>query len=334
MLTKKDVCIVIATYNRPDDVKRTLSMLRKNSNVPGKIIVIDQSKDTKTKEIVLSFEKKLPVTYRYSQQPSSSIAKNMGILEGKREFPLILILDDDVDLLPGYFINALKELNADSKIMGLGGVDISKKIHKSSKGLKSFIFKLFLLPHQKDNDYSIISPYGNTADPEPTKPVRNAQWLPGFNMLFRREIFKNYKMPESKGYNVLEDIDSSYYTFLKYGSGSLVVTPACKADHRFSLTSRYAERKRIFVNHEDHFYFYYTYLHTPLNAVKLWWSLFGIIVGQAVRLLARPTKNNYLALKYNLQAIAYACRNRKRIRKGKLRDFLNPDLSMKDPLPV
>lgn len=333
MFKPKDIGIVIATYNRAEDVDRTLAMLKKNNNVPGRIIVVDQTKDDSTKKIVKKYSRVLPVEYLFSSQPSSSIAKNKGINRLKNNFPLILILDDDVDLLPGYLNQALTKFNTHPTLMGLSGIDVSRKIHETSKGLKSFVFKIFLLPYQKSNSYNIISPYGNTADPAPTREVWDAQWLPGFNMLFRREVFEKYKMPESFGYNVLEDIDSSYYVFRRYGEGSLLVTPRCKANHRFSYTARYAERKRIFVNHEDHFYFYYTYLFTPFNTIKVLWSLFGIIIGQAVRVVAKPNKNNFLALRYNLEAIFYCYKNRKDIRKGNLRRFLNKDLSMKDPLP-
>ncbi len=135
-------------------------------------------------------------------------------------------------------------------------------------------------------------------------------------------------MPESKGYNVLEDIDASYSIFIKHGPGSLLITPACKAVHRFSGTARYTERKRIFVNHEDHFYFYYTYLHTPLNSFKLFWSLSAILLGTLARALITCSRQEWRVFAYNAGAITYCIRNRKKIQKGILREFLDADLQM------
>lgn len=330
MLTSKDVCIVIATYNRAADIKKTLSSLIKYRNIPGKIVVVDQSKDLYTKEVVEAYKLRLPLEYIYNKQPSSSIAKNRGIRIGKKTHKLLLILDDDVDLLPNFIKSALKEFNSDKKIKALGGVDLTQKIHRSSKGLSSLYFKLFSLPHQEKNKYRVIGPYGNTASPKVTKVIRDAQWLPGFNMFFRSEVFNEYAMPESKGYNVLEDIDSSYYLFKKYGKGSLVITPQCRAIHNFSQTARYAEKKRIYVNHEDHFYFYYAYFD-KWNAVhKLIWPIAGIILGNLLRLLCKPTKNNFLSTKYNLSGIIYCFNHRKYIKKGILRQFLNDDLTFKE----
>lgn len=325
-LTKKDVSIVIATYNRSKELNRTLHMLKENDNIPGKIFVIDQSKDDYTKIVCLKYSKTLPVIYKHSDIPSSSISKNIGIKNSKK-FKLILVLDDDVDLLKGYIDEALKEFNSNKDLMGLGGIDISSADKDDLSWPAKLWFKIFFLSHRKDK-LEIIGPYGVVGTLIVKEPVRDAQWLPGFNEFFRQEIFSNYKMPESIGYNVLEDIDSSYYTFKKYGLGSLMITPKCRTVHRFSQTTRYAEKKRIFVNHEDHFYFYYAYFH-PKAKFKLAWSIFGILLGLFGKYIFTLKRNNFFALKYNLEAIRYCLKNRESIRKGKLRSFLNPDTSMK-----
>lgn len=329
VLTEKDVCIVTATYNRPEEVDRTLSMILKNKNIPGKILVIDQTKDNRTKEVVEKYKKNLPVKFIHSSQPSSSIAKNMGINEAKKNFEIILVLDDDVDLLKDYLKELLNEFNSHPELIGLGGIDTKISEEKYNK-IANFLLKLFFLPHVEDHKYRVNGPYGNTTSNKIARAIRDAEWLPGFNECFRSSVFKNYKMPESIGYNVLEDIDSSYYIFKKYGKGSLVITPKCRAYHRYSSTARYGEKKRIFVNHQDHFYFYYVYLNNLAGTLKLIWSLTGIIIGGILRTIFKPSKRNFLHMKYTLQAIVYCIKNKSDIKKGKLRKFLNSDLTMKD----
>lgn len=337
-LTKKDVCIVIASYNRPEEVNLTLNALIKNKNIPGKIYVVDQSKHSKTKKVVSKYKKKLPVEYIFSSQPSSSIAKNIGIKLAREKYKMILILDDDVDLLKGYFDNALAEFNKNPKLMALGGIDTgtfrqnraAKGKEETGKSAKAFL-KLFFLPHKAKNSYKITSPYGYTIDPKPDKVVKDAEWLPGFNELFRSEVFRNYLCPESRGGNVLEDIDSSYYAFKKFGKGSVIISPKVEADHRASQTGNPAklqEKRRIFVNHEDHFYFYYAYLYTPINTLKMIWSMIGFFSGLLVLRILKPNKNSRLNLKYNWEAIRYCLRKRKRIQKGIMREFLDKDLKM------
>ena len=335
MLTKKDMAIVIATYNRHEEVERTLKIMKKNRNVPKIIFIIDQSKDGKTKGIVKSYSSSLPVHYVLLKTPSSSIAKNIGINKSKKAgAKLILIVDDDVDLNLGYLNTMLYEFNSNPELMGATASDVPEnyKLHSLKNILANIYFKFFFLPHKEDHKFRMLSPYGNTSSPIVNKTISDAAWLLGFNMCYRAEVFRDYKMPESRGYNVLEDIDSSYYTFKKYGSGSLAVLPSGLVWHRFSPTARYEEKKRIFVNHEDHFYFYYTYFKSSLDTFKFYWSILGILIGNSFRLISKPKKENYLHLKYIIQAIAYCYKHRNEIKNGKLRKFLNDDLSMKEKL--
>jgi GT2 family glycosyltransferase len=329
ILTEKDVCIVIATYNRSEDLDKTLKVLYEEKNVPGRILIVDQSKNNKTKEITKKFEKKLPVTYIFSKIPSSSIAKNKGIAEAKKGFPIILILDDDVDLLKGFLSEMVNEFNKSENLMALGGGDAnSVLLKKLSSKTESFILKMFFLSYPEDHRFRVIGPYGVTGSPILKKPITEVEWLPGFNTAFRREVFDSYKMPESKGYNVLEDIDSTYHVFKKYGPRSLIITPKCNAHHRASIVARYTERKRIFINHEDHFYFYYAHFNDLKGMFKLAWSLTGLIAGNIAKYMLSPSKENFSAMRYNLEAIFFCIGNRENIKKGRLRTFLDEDLSM------
>ena len=98
MFKVKDVCIVIATYNRAEGVDRTLSYIIKQK--PGKVYVVDQTPNDSVKNVVKKYKKKFKIEYIFSEQPSSSIAKNTGIKRGRKEgYKIILIVDDDVDLL-------------------------------------------------------------------------------------------------------------------------------------------------------------------------------------------------------------------------------------------
>ena len=331
MLTPKDVALVIPTYNRASDVDRTLRVLIKNKNVPGHVYIIDQSKDSKTKKVVQKYTKKLPVDYIYSSLPSSSRAENIGVQRAKKKYKLILISGDDMDYLPDYMKNLVKEFNEHPELMGLGGMDVQSGAarHVSRSRLATFLLNIFFLPSAENHQFRVTGPYGLTASPQIKHSIRDAQWIPGFNNCFRREVYEHYAFPESKGYNVLEDIDCSYTVYKKYGPGSLLITPTCKVWHRESQVARYPAKKRIFVNHEDHFAFYYRHFHTPLGTLKMCWSLAGIVIGNIGRALVRREKEAFLHAKYVLQAIMLAYKNHEKIKNGQFRTFLNEDLSLK-----
>lgn len=334
-LTTKDICIIIPTYNRPKDIDRTLSLLIKNKNIPGKIIIIDQSKDDKTRKVVEEYKKKLPIDYIFSNIPSSSISVNLTIDKLKKEgwkYDFLVTLADDVDLLEGYFDEIIR-IFKNPRIMAIGGAESKQEKYnfiKIKNKLSNFFLRIFFLPYKKDHKFKITGPYGHTGSPEIKKPINDAEWIPGFNTCFRKKIFEWYKMPDIIGYNVLEDIDISHSVYKKYGKGSLVISPKAKAHHRYSNVARYNEKKRIFVNHEDHFSFYYKYYHNFFGTLKMLWSLFGLILGNIFRVFIKPNKVNFLNLKYNVQGILYSYKNKENIKKKKYRLFLNDDLSMKE----
>ena len=83
MLTEKDICLTIATLNRPKELDKTLHGIQKTKNIPGKIYIIDQSKDKKTHLVFIKYKKKLPISYIHSKTASSSMAKNVGIKKSK-----------------------------------------------------------------------------------------------------------------------------------------------------------------------------------------------------------------------------------------------------------
>jgi glycosyltransferase involved in cell wall biosynthesis len=142
-LTKKDICLCIATYNRSDDIKKTLESLQKNKNIPGEIVIIDQSKNDKTKIVCREYKrKKFPIKYLYIDTPSADISMNIGLKYAREKYPLIATAGDDVDFLEGYFEEILKIFNKDSKIMAAGGIDTAKDTPVFGKEEGKF-FKIF-----------------------------------------------------------------------------------------------------------------------------------------------------------------------------------------------
>ncbi|MDD5012052.1 MAG: glycosyltransferase [Candidatus Nanoarchaeia archaeon] len=331
-LTEKDTCLLIATYNRAEDIEKTFDSLIKNKNIPGKVVIIDQSKNEETKLVVNKYKKRLPIDYIYCNIPSADISMNMGIKKYRDKFPILITSGDDVDFLENYLDEVIKEFNNNPKIMAIGGKDISSgnsyNFDSPGNKIKNLILRIFFLPFKENHKFRITGPYGHTSSPIINENIE-VQWIPGVNTCWRSEIYKNYLWPEIKGYNVIDDIDSSYHVYKEYGKGSLMMIPKCRVYHRYSHAGRYDDKKRIFVNHEDHFSYFYMYFNNPLGKIKLFLSLAGIIIGNFLRFIFRPKKETFNGLVYNVQAIRYCLKNRKDIENKKYRLYLNEDLSMK-----
>lgn len=329
-LDEKDICLIIATYNRAEDIEKTLLTLIRENNIPGKIVIVDQSKNDRTFKIIMKYKKRLPIEYIFCDIPSADISMNMGIKKYKDKFKLLLTAGDDVDFLKDYLKEMLKEFNIHPKVMAIGGVDnpIAYDFKKIKNKISNLIFKIFFLPFKEDHKFRITGPYGYTSSPFINKEIRDAQWIPGFNTCWRSEVYNAYLWPEIKGYNIIDDIDSSYYVYKKWGKGSLIMAPKCRVYHRHSDVERYVEKKRIFVNHEDHFSYLFMHFNNFTGILKLFLSILGIIFGNFIRSAAKPNKNNFNALIFNLEAIIYCFKHLKDIKNKKFRNFLNKDLSM------
>jgi len=342
MLTKKDIVILTATINRPDDLEMTIKGVVENGNIPGKMIILDQSKDNKTKKLVEKYAKKYKfIEYTHHKIPGKNIALNkvMDKLKKSAKYKVLCVMDDDVVLQKGYFDAVLREFNSNEHIKGVGAVELRKDFKEINYNslkfkLNCLIFDFFKLSHKENHKLRMLGPYGNTSTHKLEKDIRDCAWLPGFVSTYRFDVFKNYRLPEQIGREIIQDIDMGYYTYLKYGKGCLVIPKDAKAVHNFSETGRFGniDKRRIFVNHEDHFTFFFRYFNNFSGRIKMIWEIFWILFLMTGNAAAKPNKDNILKLKYNFEAIKYCIKYKDKIKKGENRMFLNPDMAMRDDI--
>ena len=103
--------IVIATYNRADELVRTLNSLRELQVTDAwEVIIVDNNSPDNTKEVVLRAAEDFPVPLRYLHEPQQgrSAALNAGIKAAEGE--IIATTDDDVRVEPDWLTNAERAL--------------------------------------------------------------------------------------------------------------------------------------------------------------------------------------------------------------------------------
>src|SRR5256885_4180113 len=124
--------VVIATYNRADEMVRTLESLSTlQATEPWEVIIVDNNSTDNTKEVVLKAAETFPVPlyYLHETQQGRSAALNTGIKAAQGE--IIATTDDDVRLESDWLTNAecaLRELNCDY----LGGKTIASSSGKQT----------------------------------------------------------------------------------------------------------------------------------------------------------------------------------------------------------
>ncbi len=320
MYTHKDISLIIPTYNRAKDLQRTLASLKPHLSHIREVLIIDQSSQDDTKKLITKIKKK-NIHYYYSSTPSITIARNLGVKKAAKQSRLICFLDDDVTLGKNYFDEILNVFNTHSKAKAVAAYVLSTE--KLPSKIENRIRKIFFISHTTENEAKIISAYGNTY-PDHLDTTINAQWLPGVNMVYKKDVFKEQSFDENLlGYTVAEDIDFSYRLYKKNPQG-LFITPHAKLIHRISTIERYPTEKISYINQVDHFYFYFKNLHSNvLERVKFIWSLLGITLLRTLQYLTTFSTKDKLKLKFYLASLGYCIKNIKEIKEGNLRNFFH-----------
>lgn len=104
------ISIIIPTLNEEKYIGKLLDSLAFQTLKPNQIIIVDAYSQDKTKQIVLSFKKKLP-QLKFYQIPKYTIARQRNFGANKTKSKHILFLDADVVLKDLYTLEAyLKEI--------------------------------------------------------------------------------------------------------------------------------------------------------------------------------------------------------------------------------
>ena len=168
--------VVIATYNRAQDLAETLTSLAQLEVADEwEVIIVDNNSTDNTDEVVTQTAKNFPVPLRYLHEPEQgrSAALNTGIKAALGE--IIATTDDDVRLNPDWLRNAeiaLQNLECDylgGKALPIWGGERPKWI-----------------PEGRSIHWAVIAllDYG----PE---PIPLGDYVPiGVNMVFRRDAFE------------------------------------------------------------------------------------------------------------------------------------------------
>ena len=207
------ISFIIATKDRPKELRRMLDSVASGTVLPDEIIIVDSSQ-IQDQHIQKEFAT-LHIRYIRHIPPSSSKQRNLGIQKASPLSKLIGFFDDDIAFQP----DSLEQMmtfwkNADSDI---GGAAFNMMNHPqmSSRGLKSL--KLI----EKLGFYSIepgiVMSSGFQTMIGATAKTIYVQWLPSGASVFRREVFFRYGFDEwFEGYGYLEDLDFSYRLKKKY----------------------------------------------------------------------------------------------------------------------
>lgn len=203
---------VIATKDRPKEIRRMLQSIEAQSYLPQQVVIVDAGK-----EELAGLKEEFPdlcIKYLRCSLASATIQRNMGIEAADQEATLIGFIDDDVVLESGSLkamMGFWKEAAED-----VAGASFNMANHPGSylSLLKSIplVDALGLYSREK----GVVSPSGFQTMVGCIAENIYTEWIATGAVVWRRKIFENFRFDEWFGYNYLEDVDFGYRVGKKY----------------------------------------------------------------------------------------------------------------------
>jgi len=202
--------IILPTCNRSELVCQFLDSVQKQTRLPYEVVVVDQSDDTRTKEVFDSWicdhvKKK----YIHRTVKSLILARNIGI-DACDETDLVVFLDDDILLSTKFCEEVVLIFEGDTQGRYAAGMGTVDNLRHKSKLLQAF----FLMPYEGNGKFLAS---GAPTFPHWKRDFTETEFVSGGCTFWRREIIKEYRFDERlSDYGHGDDVDVSYRISRKY----------------------------------------------------------------------------------------------------------------------
>ncbi len=207
--------IIIATFERPDDLALTLDGIGRQERKPAEIIVVDSSADEKSRAVCELRAQALPVRWVHSKARSAARQRNEGAALSSPGSAVLGFMDDDITLAPDACALVLGVFDGDADA-GVGGiaVRIDEIQRPSPSRLTRFYYRIQAGFSDATYGARLFGPAINclpcyTEPAEAGGALIRADWLNSGCVFYRREPFLRERFPEFDGYSFMEDVHCS-----------------------------------------------------------------------------------------------------------------------------
>ena len=284
------ISLVIATKDRPNDLRTLFQSLCRQTIPPAEVVVVDAS--AQPVESVVSEFPNLHVRYVRHLTPSAAAQRNAGILACSSNTTLIGFADDDTTFEPRSFENMLAFWEgATSEVLGAAFNILNYPERRSTILKRSKLAERLGLYSSRPGRVALSgwqSVIGQVAE------TQFVDWLPSTAVTFRREALTEHLFDHLfESYSYLEDLDLSY-TIGRSGRLAVVATAGfCHFPSESGRVSaqqfgRYEVRNRIYFVRKHGLSLSRCYLGLCIRTMM---TLFNGLAGLNKALLARARGN-------------------------------------------
>lgn len=205
--------LIIATFERPEDLAVTLAGVEKQTRRPAEIVVVDSSRDERTKKLCEEWSTRLPVRWFFSDAKSAAKQRNQGAELCSPTSEVLGFMDDDITLYADTCALVCEVFDADSA-GEVGGVGV--RIDEIQRAVPSRLTRWYF---RLQSGYSHPTYGGHLFGPAInclpcyTEPAENglirSEWLNSGCVFYRRGPFLRERFPAFNGYSYMEDVHCS-----------------------------------------------------------------------------------------------------------------------------
>ena len=305
----EDCSLVVATYKRPDDVRRLIECLSQMPGVPQEVIVVDGAPERDTEEVLLAASRaaKMPFELVYVQSPKGlTLQRNVGIDISSKKF--LFFLDDDAAPLEGYF-TAMRQAFLDDKgetIGALGGCAVNE-MNKSMPRRWRIRRALGLVPRTEPFIYSDAGTSAPTGLLKPFSGLRDVDIFPGYAFAVRRRIFDTMRFSGFfDGYSYGEDVEMALRIRQAW---RVVCCGDARVMHHVSPGGRPAAftKGRMEVRNRYFIWRRYSRRASLLNTLRFHFDFFYLFLMDLAWFACRPWKLHYLSHAFGVTSGVASC---------------------------
>jgi GT2 family glycosyltransferase len=259
--------VVICTRNRPDDLEKALAAV--DATAPGlEVLVADSSGPEHAARVTQTVERH-PGTSLLTCSPGLARQRNAALTwlsQHRPATPYVYFIDDDTEVLPGYFHAVDATFQARPDVAGVGGVVLNHP-RPRHVGAKSVFLLYGRTPGRVLRSGRLT--IGHYAGDEAADP----QCLPGCAMSYRLDQVRGRRFDERlEGYSFGEDL---YFSFELSSEHPLAIAREAQVLHHFSPANRLSRTTlaadKVRLLHR----FVREHREQGLRTWAFWWSVFG-----------------------------------------------------------
>ncbi len=207
MTERSRISFVVATKDRPEELRRLWTSLLAQTRVPDEVVVVDASARPTPR---LPGGRSAPVLRLVrSGVASAARQRNLGLEAVGPEAGLVGFLDDDAVLEPGAVEAMLRFFEAAGPEVGGAAFNLVNHPPLEWPGLKASPLAASLGLY--DRRGGAVTASGFQTMIGPVDRTAWTDWLPSTASVWRRDIVRRFRFDEwYAGYSYLEDLDFSY----------------------------------------------------------------------------------------------------------------------------